>query len=975
MLATKAQFSLSNAKEYFKEHLQIGDYYMEGRHVMGQWIGQGAESLGLSGVTHTDEFLNLCRNLHPTTGERLTQRHNGTRMETAKDGSIHEVANRRVFFDYTFSPPKSVSIAALVGDDQRILEAHDEAVQVAMRQLETYAATRVRKQGETAYRMTGNLVGAVFRHDTSRALDPHLHSHCILFNATRDSVENRWKALEPYEMLLAKKFTVQVYYHELTKALIRFGYAIENNPRGDFEIRGVSKELIERFSKRHQEIDRKTRELLAREPEKAGRNINAIRDHIAHKERARKIKDVGMARLQSLWNGQLSTEERTQLERLDRNPPLQPDTPKMTATEAVTWAEEHLFDRRSVVREQELWRDALEHARGKDVSLADIQAITRERGYVRDKDFPAKVTTREVLGREWEIVCLAQDGIRSYRPLCARPPVSNPALDEEQHQAVNHVLASRDFVALFRGGAGTGKSYTLREVDSDLRTSGCTVQVLAPQRQQVMDLERDGFIGAQTVSAFLTRGSLPRGAVVMVDEAGQIGGRQMLELLRLVKENEGRVILSGDTHQHGAVEATDALRAIEKYSGLEYAELTSIRRQNPDEAKTQAERKWLEQYRLAVGEAQAGKLAQSFDRLDKQDAIVACTLANQQQKLTERFLELVKTNRSTVVVSQSWSEIHKVNERVRDGLKTQGLIGQEETAVTALERLDLTDAQKRDARSYAPDSIVVFNRPVSGYKPGDAGRLLAITDKHLLIEANQRIRPVPFKDIDRLTVCQPKELPLSNGDRLQLKANGSATDGAKVVNGELVTVKQVHPDGRIALADGRSLDKSYRQFVRGYAVTSYAAQGKTVDYVLFSDSAVQAATNDQQWYVTISRGCKGVQIFTADKIQLRQNVIRSGGRELALDIAKESTRHALAKAWGRDIGYVLSVQHSQRRTAQRRAELFVQMEKESENVQQTQSQRAEVQEKSQTVRQSVRAARKITHTYKHNQKYGGGIGV
>src|SRR5580700_3870174 len=73
-----------------------------------------------------------------------------------------------------------------------------------------------------------------------------------------------------------------------------------------------------------------------------------------------------------------------------------------------------------------------------------------------------------------------------------------------------------------------------------------------------------------------------------------------------------------DTRQHGAVEATDALRAIEKYSGLEYAELTSIRRQNPDEAKTQAERKWLEQYRLAVGEAQAGKLAQSFDRLDKQ---------------------------------------------------------------------------------------------------------------------------------------------------------------------------------------------------------------------------------------------------------------------------------------------------------------------------------------------------------------------
>jgi len=89
-------------------------------------------------------------------------------------------------------------------------------------------------------------------------------------------------------------------------------------------------------------------------------------------------------------------------------------------------------------------------------------------------------------------------------------------------------------------------------------------------------------------------------------------------------------------------------------------------------------------------------------------------------------------------------------------------------------------------------------------------------------------------------------------------------------------VKQIHADGRIALNDGRTLTKNYRQFVRGYAVTSYAAQGKTVDYVLFSDSAVAAATNEQQWYVTISRGRRGVKIFTADKIQLRQNIARCG---------------------------------------------------------------------------------------------------
>ena len=95
MLTMKAQFSLGNAEKYFKEHLQVGDYYMEGQQVMGEWMGQGAESLGLTGATHTDEFVSLCRNLHPATGERLTQRHNGKRVTVDGDGKVHELANRR----------------------------------------------------------------------------------------------------------------------------------------------------------------------------------------------------------------------------------------------------------------------------------------------------------------------------------------------------------------------------------------------------------------------------------------------------------------------------------------------------------------------------------------------------------------------------------------------------------------------------------------------------------------------------------------------------------------------------------------------------------------------------------------------------------------------------------------------------------------------------------------------------------------
>lgn len=201
MLSPNTQTNLKNAQSYFAEHLAVGDSYAESNHVLGEWIGKGAEALGLVGGVEQTEFVRLCENAHPITGERLTQRLKHTRKESDE----REVANRRVFFDFTFSPPKSVSVAALVGGDERIVAAHKEAVKIAVRELEQFAATRVRQADSNTDRITGNIVAALFEHETSRALDPHLHTHCIIFNATQDAEEGRWKALQNYQMLSAQK--------------------------------------------------------------------------------------------------------------------------------------------------------------------------------------------------------------------------------------------------------------------------------------------------------------------------------------------------------------------------------------------------------------------------------------------------------------------------------------------------------------------------------------------------------------------------------------------------------------------------------------------------------------------------------------------------------------------------------------------------------------------------------------------------
>jgi conjugative relaxase-like TrwC/TraI family protein len=911
MVTAKTQYSLHHAQEYFEEHLCVGDYYDEEQRVTGEWAGLGAVRLGLSGKVRADAFLRLCENQHPATGEKLTQRLNTTRVNGHENA-----ANRRVFYDFTFSPPKSVSLAAFLGNDDRIFQSHKRAVQTALKEFEAFAATRIRIGGARNERLTGNFVATLFQHDTSRALDPHLHTHCIVFNATFDPVENRWKALENFELLRARKFAENVYYHELTRDLRRFGYQIRNQLRGDFQVEGISKELCERFSKRHEQIDAALEQLLADKPELKDGNIPELRAQLATERRARKQKDFSRDELQTLWEAQLSQSERALFHGFRAGLKMSVgENQHINIGEAVQWAEEHLFDRNSVVLECQVWQHALERARGQHFSITELKEFTRKRGYIRNDERTAEITLRDVLLREWEIVQTAKDGVAACHPLVPDPHPANPKLDDEQREALESLLGSTNIVSIFRGGAGTGKSFVLGELVRQVQQAGRPVIILAPQRQQVVDLEKAGLPSPSTVASFLLKRELVAGAVVVVDEAGQIGGRQMLDLLRLVRSKKARIIFSGDTRQHGAVEASDALLAIERHSGIKPVELQKIRRQDPALGRDDDERNRIKQYRQAVELAAAGKLAESFERLDKMGAVVVCGLGEQADQLADEFLRLVEQNDSAIVVSQTWAEVHHVNSRVRDALKSKGLLGAQDAMIQSLDKLDLTNAQKRDDRFYPPDAVIVFNQKVREAKPGATGKLARILKSSVLVEVDGKFVTVSNKVLDHVSVWAPREIQVAKNDRLHLKANRKLAAGGRVTNGELVTVKSVRPDGGIELADGRVLDKGFREFLPGYAVTSYGSQGKTVDYVLFSDSTVKAATNAQQWYVTISRGRRGIRIFTPDKQQLRENVARPGHRPLALEFAAGFAPRRRGRIWNRLQGYLV-------RFGQRAAERF-----------------------------------------------------
>lgn len=874
MIQPRIQFNLANARQYFREHLSAGDYYSEGLKVAGEWLGQGATKLGLEGTVDEAAFLALCEGRHPATGQKLGQRMNTVRRDAVRE----KVANRRIFFDFAIAPPKSVSVVALYQDD-RIIALHNEAVRQTMLELEKFAETRVRKAGQNSERITGNLVTACFRHDTSRELDPHLHTHCVVFNATFDPVESRWKGLQPAGMYRAQSFATNFYRHELCKGLRALGYGIENTTRG-FEIKGVPASVIGRFSKRNEQINEETKQHL--EIGSPVTNVGELRKRIAHGNRRRKLKDSTADRLRTSWERQFTAQEAKALEALRLVRPL-PAKPADVAGIAA-WADEHLFERRSVVNDYELMSEALARGRGENFDLAALRDAIEKRAYIREEG-TRKLTSRQVLRDELEIVVAAHDGRGRHAKL---NPDYDPAaaLSSEQKAAVEQILGSRDFITLFRGGAGTGKSFALKEVERGLVAAGRPVVVLAPQRQQVGDLQKDG-LPAETLSRFLVTKEMPRGGVVIVDEAGQVGGRQLRELVGIVQANGGRLILSGDTRQHGAVAASDALLAIEKHAGLKPAVIRQIRRQDPKLGASARERGFIRHYRAAVKAAAKGDVSASFDRLDALGCIREYAKGERREALASEYLAATARKERALVVAQTRDEARDVNEVIRQGLQTAGKLGVGKK-LAAYHPLDLDEAQKRDARFYKTGQYACFLQGYGRYAKGELCEIAGANERGIVLIKDGRRSTLSYRYANRLVVAAHSEMAVATGDRLQLKFNGKSVEGAPLNNGELVTVCRVRKSGALVVEDDagkrKTLAPSQRLFLRGYAVTSYASQGKTVDAVLLADAESSGATNANQWYVTISRGRKRVVVFTSDKDGLRERVQQAGERELALDL-------------------------------------------------------------------------------------------
>ena len=267
------------------------------------------------------------------------------------------------------------------------------------------------------------------------------------------------------------------------------------------------------------------------------------------------------------------------------------DDSEIDITGAIDFAEQHIFERQSTATYQDILRAALERNKRAELPLNKLKNALKNRPFLHNENDYNEITTIDAIKTEATIVNIVKSGKDKHDIIANlnNKAVESLSLSDEQLTAVKTILSSKDFVTIFRGRAGTGKSYTLSSLRASLVKAKLNLEVCAPQAQQVSDLQKDGFTNAKTLASFLYTKNIEKNSVIIVDEAGQISGKQMVMLLELAHQNNCRVILSGDTKQHGSVDAIDALSVIEKYCNATTAELKTIIRQDHNLATSSAE--------------------------------------------------------------------------------------------------------------------------------------------------------------------------------------------------------------------------------------------------------------------------------------------------------------------------------------------------------------------------------------------------
>jgi conjugative relaxase-like TrwC/TraI family protein len=893
MLTISKPLSAGQARRYHAEEFQNArdNYYSEGDVIRGVWEGQLAERWGLAGNVREDQFERLAEGQHPITGEQLVRHQTAHETKNARGATVTTM-DHRAGWDATFSAPKSVSLTALVGGDERVREAHRESVRVALRELEPY--TQARLGGNRRPETTSNAVAALFEHDSARPVNgyaaPQLHTHAVIFNLT-ETADGTVRPLQPRELYRSQQYATAVYRSELAARLTALGYEIERGRSGQPEIRGYTREYLDASSPRRQQIEY----YLAA----ADRQGAAAAQIAAHQTREAKL-DVPHEEMQRRHQevAERFGNQPTQVVEAAEHRPVHHVEHKReqddVARTAVTFARDRNLEREAVVEERAILRDALQRSLGKARTDSIKQEVDRrvERGdfvaVQEEQGAPGRsFTTPAMLELERETIDLMRVGQGQHAELVAdgtRETVAREYdhLNENQRAAVQDILANRDQVMALEGAAGTGKTTALTAVRDAAERVGYLVEGFAPTSRAAHKLAEAG-IETSTIQHHLERGGdhaplADEKRLYVLDESSMASTKQMHTFLDRLGPAD-RVLLVGDVRQHEAVDAGRPYHQLQE-AGIRTAHLDEIVRQRDPELKAVVEQ-------LSRGDVDGG-----VERLDQQGRVHE--IAPREERLAAIANEYVKDPQATLVVSPDNESRQDLNNVIHRAMQRDGHVDRGEHRTTVLApRQEMTGADRQWSERYEQGDVIRFSRgsKAQGIEAGSYARVESVDSKNNQVTVrtdDDRAVSYDPRRLQGVTLYRETERAFAERDRVQMTAPDRERG---VANRELGTIHHIDTNGRMEVRwdSGRTSSfeaNEHRHLDYGYAVTSHSSQGQTAGRVLVhveTDRASEKLVNQRLAYVAVSRGQYDARIYTDDKFKLARALDRDVPHRSALE--------------------------------------------------------------------------------------------
>ncbi len=907
MLTISKPLSASQAQTYHAKEFTSPDqsYWNQGQTIQGHWHGKLAEKFGLAGAVSAEEFARLSEGQHPATAEQLVQRRQSHTYQNAEGKTITSVEHR-AGWDATFSTPKSVSLTALVGGDYRVREAHREAVNAALNELERYTQARI--GGNHPAETTGQFVAAKFEHDTARPVDgyaaPQLHTHVVVFNMT-EREGGSFRALQPQGLFDSQQFATAVYQSELMYRLRNIGYEIEPGRSGAPEIKGYSQEYLDASSPRSQQI----RQYL----EKTGHEGPEAAQIAAHSTRDKK--EILSPAEVFAAHRQLAAEFGHQPDRVVAEAHAksveQRESKQMGAGETITWARDRLFEREAVSDERSIFRDALRRGMG-EVTYPQVRASFEARiasGEFQEMpgqkhDTGRQFTTQLTIRAEQDVIHRMQQGQNRAAPIMPIQEAvaltdARAQLNAGQRATIEQVLTSRDTIQGLQGSAGVGKTSALTAIRQGAEQRGYVVEGFAPTSRAAQQL-RDAGMSADTLQAFLARSAQEVSAggtgshhFYLVDESSLASTKQVRDFLEKIGL-EDRVLLIGDTRQHQAVDAGKPFEQLQQ-AGMHTAQLDQIVRQkNPELLR-------------AVEHLSKGEIVLAIAALEQQGRITE--IVDPQQRIAAIANSYAAHPQNTVIVSPDNASRREINQAVRAELQALGIVQPADHTMRVLTpRNDMTGAERAWAAHYQAGDVLHYIRGSKefGIERGSYAQVVTTNRRENLVTVQKQDTEQVTYDPSRLrgiSTYQEIEREFAVGDRIQFTAPNRALH---VANRDLGTIEHIGQDGQLSVRmdNGKAVSfdvNEMRHFDHGYAVTSHSSQGLTSERVLVNmDTEVHPdLINSRFAYVSVSRASLDAQIFTNNAACLGENLSRDVSKTAAVEFTKieNNSREQTTDQW------------------------------------------------------------------------------